>query len=100
MKQLRRANIKKFKKTIKTHLEIRSLRQGLKSIKKFKIYCYRKFFIKMPLKEKQIVFESFLGKNYSDSPRDIYEHMIKNNLDYNYVWIFNDKNKKSLGRLK
>ncbi|MCY9106314.1 CDP-glycerol:glycerophosphate glycerophosphotransferase [Bacillus atrophaeus] len=100
MKQLRRANIKKFKKSIKTHLEIRSLRQGLKSIKKFKIYCYRKFFIKMPLKEKQIVFESFLGKNYSDSPRDIYEHMIKNNLDYNYVWIFNDKNKKIPGPAK
>ncbi|PAY14683.1 glycosyltransferase family 2 protein, partial [Bacillus sp. 7705b] len=47
MKQLRNENIKKYKKSIKTHLEIRSLRQGLKSLKKFKIYCYRKFFIKM-----------------------------------------------------
>lgn len=100
LKQLRNENVKKYKKNIKTHLEIRSLRQGLKSLKKFKIYCYRKFFIKMPLKEKHIVFESFLGKNYSDSPRDIYEYMVKHNLDYKYVWIFNDKNRKIPGPAK
>ncbi|MBL4966664.1 bifunctional glycosyltransferase/CDP-glycerol:glycerophosphate glycerophosphotransferase [Bacillus halotolerans] len=100
MKQLRNENIKKYKKSIKTHLEIRSLRQGLKSLKKFKIYCYRKFFIKMPFKENYIVFESFLGKNYSDSPRDIYEYMVDNNLDYKYVWIFNDKHKKIPGPAK
>ncbi len=41
-----------------------------------------------------IVFESFGGKNYSDSPKYIYEYMQKNYPKLNYIWVFNkpDKN--------
>nr|WP_263313446.1 CDP-glycerol:glycerophosphate glycerophosphotransferase [Mammaliicoccus sp. Marseille-Q6498] len=35
-----------------------------------------------------IVFESFGGKNYSDSPKYVYEYMQNNYPQYNYVWVF------------
>ena len=35
-----------------------------------------------------IVFETFGGKNYSDSPKYIYEYMQEKYPYYNYVWSF------------
>lgn len=35
-----------------------------------------------------IVFESFGGKNYSDSPKYIYEYMQENYPTLNYIWVF------------
>ncbi|WP_239700388.1 bifunctional glycosyltransferase family 2 protein/CDP-glycerol:glycerophosphate glycerophosphotransferase [Mammaliicoccus sp. D-M17] len=35
-----------------------------------------------------IVFESFGGKNYSDSPKYIYEYMQRNYPQLNYIWVF------------
>lgn len=40
-----------------------------------------------------IVFESFGGKNYSDSPKYIYEYMQKNYPKLNYIWVFNNPDK-------
>lgn len=60
---------------------------------------YRKFFygvypllMKLPIKKQTIVFESFLGRKYNDSPRAIYEYMKKAYPEYNYVWIVNNPN--------
>lgn len=39
-----------------------------------------------------IVFESFGGKNYSDSPKYIYEYMQKNYPQLNYIWVFSNPN--------
>lgn len=38
-----------------------------------------------------IVFESFGGRNYSDSPKYIYEYMQKNYPLLNYIWVFNNR---------
>lgn len=56
--------------------------------------------MKLPLKENQIVFESFLGKNYSCSPKYIYEQMLKEKKDFKYIWIFNERGKKIPGNAK
>ncbi|MFD1429515.1 CDP-glycerol glycerophosphotransferase family protein [Lacticaseibacillus mingshuiensis] len=40
-----------------------------------------------PIKENQILFESSLGKRYEDSPRIIYEDMVKTHPDLHYVWV-------------
>lgn len=40
-----------------------------------------------------IVFESFGGKNYSDSPKYIYEYMQQNYPKLNYIWVFNNPDK-------
>ncbi|MFI3545643.1 bifunctional glycosyltransferase family 2 protein/CDP-glycerol:glycerophosphate glycerophosphotransferase [Mammaliicoccus sciuri] len=39
-----------------------------------------------------IVFESFGGKNYSDSPKYIYEYMQKHYPKLNYIWVFKNPN--------
>ncbi|MBO5489579.1 MAG: glycosyltransferase, partial [Eubacterium sp.] len=49
-------------------------------------------FKKMPIKKNWILFESFFGKSYSDSPKYLYEYLQKNYGDkYRYIWILNGK---------
>ncbi|PTJ79494.1 bifunctional glycosyltransferase/CDP-glycerol:glycerophosphate glycerophosphotransferase [Staphylococcus kloosii] len=36
-----------------------------------------------------VIFESFGGKNYSDSPKYIYEYMQNHFPQLNYIWVFN-----------
>lgn len=42
--------------------------------------------------QKLVVFESFQGRNYSCSPKAIYEYMLSCSefADYKYVWVFRD----------
>ncbi len=44
---------------------------------------------------KLIVFEAFQGRNYSCSPKAIYEYMVNSPkfIDYKFVWIFRDTHK-------
>lgn len=44
---------------------------------RFKKYMYLKFFIKKPVVENRVFFETFQGKYFSDSPKYIYEYLIK-----------------------
>ncbi|MFB6469126.1 CDP-glycerol glycerophosphotransferase family protein [Cytobacillus sp. Hz8] len=41
--------------------------------------------------EQLMVFESGVGKQYSDSPRYIYEEIVKRKLPYKKVWVYNKK---------
>ena len=43
----------------------------------------------MPVDQKIILFESGIGKQFADSPRYIYEEIVKRNLDYKKVWVCN-----------
>ncbi|MEQ6028833.1 bifunctional glycosyltransferase/CDP-glycerol:glycerophosphate glycerophosphotransferase [Staphylococcus saccharolyticus] len=45
------------------------------------------------VKPETIVFESFGGKNYSDSPKYIYEYMQKYYPNYRYVWSLKNPDK-------
>jgi CDP-glycerol glycerophosphotransferase len=100
IKQLRAGNKDKFLKGYRFHVEARDFKNAIKGFTRLKRYIYNKFFLRFPLKENYIIFESFLGKNYSDSPRNIYEYIIENNLDYQCIWVFNDKNRKIPGNAK
>lgn len=40
----------------------------------------------IPKSEKIIVFESFLGKQYSDNPRAIYEYLLEHHPEYKMYW--------------
>lgn len=72
-------NIKsKIKKTlvkVKRHRNTKKLYQVV-----FKFAGY------LPPKKNLVMFESFLGKQYSDNPRAIYEYMLENNPEYELVW--------------
>lgn len=49
-------------------------------------------FRRLPMKQDWMVFESFLGKNYSDSCKYIYQYLAKEyGNKYRYIWVINDK---------
>ena len=49
-------------------------------------------FSKMKQKDNWIIFESFVGRNYSGQPKYIYQYLQKNyGKKYKYIWIVNDK---------
>ncbi len=69
------------------------------------IFMYRMIekyiFRKMSMKDNWIVFESFLGKNYSDSCKYIYEYLMENKGSaYRYIWVINDKSTPIPGNVK
>lgn len=55
---------------------------------KMKRYLYEKVFSKMKMLEDMVIFESFFGKSYSDSPKYIFEYLNeKYPGKYNYMWV-------------
>ena len=51
-------------------------------------YLYFTHYLKRPVNSKIILFESFLGRNFSDSPKYIYRYLQKHApKKYRYVWI-------------
>ncbi|UUU22584.1 bifunctional glycosyltransferase/CDP-glycerol:glycerophosphate glycerophosphotransferase [Streptomyces sp. DSM 40750] len=53
-----------------------------------KIRLYHEVFQRMPVHRRLVVFESHLGRQYSDSPRAIYEEMRRQGLDFEAVWSY------------
>lgn len=57
-------------------------------------YFYFHYLTKLPLKKNVIFFESFFGKNYSDSPKYISEYINRTYPGkYKLVWALNEKGK-------
>lgn len=83
--------VKQYKKVNNRHHFLRDVREGLKTRRKLYIFLYRRIFIKTKMQENLVFMESFLGKNYSDSPKYIYEYMLRHNMNYKFVWSFNEK---------
>lgn len=66
--------------------------QHSKKYKKIVRGIYRKFLVKLPIKNNYIVYESFLGRNMSDSPKYIYEYLnSKYENKFKHIWVFNQK---------
>ncbi|AZQ35466.1 CDP-glycerol:glycerophosphate glycerophosphotransferase [Streptomyces cyaneochromogenes] len=53
-----------------------------------KLRIYHELFLRMPVQKRLVVFESHLGRQYSDSPRAIYEEMRRQGLDFEAVWSY------------
>ncbi|MDI3389427.1 bifunctional glycosyltransferase family 2 protein/CDP-glycerol:glycerophosphate glycerophosphotransferase [Streptomyces sp. B-S-A8] len=53
-----------------------------------KIRVYGEVFSRLPVKKGLVVFESQLGKQYSDSPKAIYEEMLRQGLRFEAVWSY------------
>ncbi len=43
----------------------------------------------VPIDRNMILFESGIGKQYADSPRYIYEEIVKRKLPYKKIWVYN-----------
>lgn len=52
-------------------------------------FCYNIMRKVLPVDQNLILFESGIGKQYADSPRYIYEEIVRQNLDYKKVWVCN-----------
>src|SRR5690606_17947812 len=72
-----------------------------KKIKKMLLKLYKRLFfllgIILPKNNNLIVFESFLGKQYSDNPRAIYEYLKEHYPRYKMYW---NVERKSLYKLE
>ncbi|WP_328391336.1 bifunctional glycosyltransferase family 2 protein/CDP-glycerol:glycerophosphate glycerophosphotransferase [Streptomyces sp. NBC_00400] len=53
-----------------------------------KIRAYHEVFSRLPVKKRTVVFESHLGKQYSDSPRALYEEMRRQGLEFEAIWSY------------
>lgn len=71
---------KLFKKYRKSKLYFPSMKLFFKIAKKI-----------LPINKNLILFESGIGKHYADSPRYIYEEILRRDLPYEKVWVYNKK---------
>ena len=95
IKALIKKNIKKSIRIITMHMGYRKLKKILINKKAFAKFLYTKTFFRQPLKDNWILLESFLGKNYSDSPKYIYEYLAKNYPGkYKFIWVIDKINTK------
>lgn len=54
-----------------------------------KLFIYKNIFLKLPIKKNLIMYESFLGRSYSDSPKYIYQYLQGiSKGTYKHVWSF------------
>ncbi|MGL4252820.1 MAG: CDP-glycerol glycerophosphotransferase family protein [Fusobacteriaceae bacterium] len=59
----------------------------------FLIYkIFYKFFWIFPIKKNRVLFSSYFGRNYSDSPRFLFEELIKHRSDLDIIWVQNREN--------
>ncbi|MFF3289548.1 CDP-glycerol glycerophosphotransferase family protein [Streptomyces sp. NPDC003023] len=65
----------------------KQLRKNLTSDQS-KLRMYHEVYSRLPVKKRTVVFESHLGKQYSDSPRAIYEEMVARGLDFEAIWSY------------
>ncbi|MEV4506843.1 bifunctional glycosyltransferase/CDP-glycerol:glycerophosphate glycerophosphotransferase [Streptomyces klenkii] len=64
------------------HLRRRALSQNAR------VRAYHELFCKLPVRKGMVVFESHLGKQYSDSPRAIYEELCRQGVKFTPVWSY------------
>ncbi|HHU71706.1 MAG TPA: CDP-glycerol:glycerophosphate glycerophosphotransferase [Clostridiales bacterium] len=92
IKALVRKDVKKSLRVVKAHLGYKKFKKIIKNRMALGKSLYIHLFMKRPVKDNWIIFESFLGKNYSDSPKYIYEYLAKNYPGkYKFIWIINKK---------
>lgn len=84
-------------KKVRRHSSFQTLGRLVKSRAACKKYLYRKVFSRMKMIDNMVVFESFFGRNYSDSPKYIYEYLGKNYPGkYRFVWILNRRSEEKM----
>ena len=99
LKAILAGDVNKSIKIITRHLAFYKFCKLLKGRKKVLIrHMYVRYLKNKPISENTIMFETFFGKGYSDSPKYIYEYIAKNYPgQYNLVWVLNKRRKLPYG---
>ncbi|QDY44752.1 hypothetical protein FK545_02175 [Planococcus glaciei] len=84
-----RVNPTKFTDQLKWKMERRKLAQGEKK-GPAKQSAFQKlmerFIPKLPVRPNWVLFESHMGKQYSDSPKYIYEQLLESGNKFKFIW--------------
>jgi CDP-glycerol glycerophosphotransferase len=67
--------------------KLRAVRRDLNSGAR-KLQVYERLLTRLPLRKGTVVFESHLGKQYSDSPRAIYEELRRRAVPITPIWSY------------
>lgn len=80
------------KKLIDLSKKSNIIRGILRKVRYFKNRMRYMIYHFSPIDDKAIIFESFMGRNYSDNPRAIYEYLLKNKKyrEFRFIWAFKD----------
>lgn len=93
--QVRKGDAKGAVSVVKRRLAWRKFKSITSNKKTFAKFLYIHSFVRKPVKKNWVLFESFFGKNYSDSPKYIYEYLAKNYGDrYKFIWVIDKKGTK------
>ena len=100
MKQLQNKNYEAALKYTNFAMQVVDFKAGIKSGMEFKKYLYNNWLTKLKTKKRVIVFESFLGRQYSCNPKAIYEYMKENHPEYKFYWSIDPKQKQNFEGLQ
>lgn len=100
LKAIKSHDKNKLRKILKLRINFVKLLE-MNSIWRIKTAIYYKIFNKKEINNNQIIFCSFIGNYYSDSPKYLYEYLYENYNDkYDFVWVLNNKNVEIPGNPK
>lgn len=81
-----------FSKQVKWKLQQRKIAQAGQKKQKTSNSSFENFIKrwipKLPVQQNWVLFESHMGKQYSDSPKYIYEELLEGNKKFKYIWSF------------
>ena len=101
VKALQNFKIKKLNYLINYRYNVKKLKKITSSSMQFKFFIYEKIYNKRPVKDNKILFISFFGKFYADSPKYLYEYLYENYNDkFEFVWVIDDKKTEIPGNPK
>lgn len=88
-------DLKKAQKIIAAHLAGVKAKKIIKNKNEMNKYLYRHKYKNEPIQKNLVMFETFRGASYADSPKYIYEYLAKNFPgQYEFVWVLNDTHTK------
>lgn len=88
-------DIERVEKVVSLHIKWKKFKRIIKNKRAFSRFLYERFFVRKPVKPNWVICESFFGKNYSDSPKYIYEYLEKNYPGkFRFIWVIDKKHTK------
>ena len=95
IKALIKQDVDKSIRIVKFRLGIKKFKKIIRNKREFGKSLYIHIFLKKPMVQNWVLFESFFGKSYSDSPKYIYEYLYDNAPSKNkFIWVINKKGTK------
>ncbi len=95
LKALAEGNINRSISLAKRHHAYRKLKRIAGNRRALAKFLYIHFFLKKSMVENWVFCESFFGKNYSDSPKYIYEYLSEHYPGrYRFIWVIDKKHTK------